>query len=184
MPFRFLSLQLPFQALLRSPLAPPSVQKVAIELSATHRQGVGSSQSRQDLQGISPRSVEEALIKFGNGPKIIKSISSSSFRYVYVGSIEGRVAVRHIEDAKQSKNFSFKCHRDENNCYSVNSINFHPIHQTFATAGSDGAFIIWDKDNKIKLKAMARSNQPIPCSTFNNDGSLYAYAVATLTLDT
>lgn len=27
------------------------------------------------------------------------------------------------------------------------------------------------------LQAMARCSQPIPCSTFNNDGSLFAYAV-------
>lgn len=31
------------------------------------------------------------------------------------------------------------------------------------------------------LQAMARSNQPIPCSTFNSDGSLYAYAVCVWT---
>lgn len=28
-----------------------------------------------------------------------------------VGSVEGRVAVHHVEDALQSKNFTFKCHR-------------------------------------------------------------------------
>ncbi|KAI3956728.1 hypothetical protein MKW92_048379 [Papaver armeniacum] len=44
--------------------------------------------------------------------------------------------------------------------YSVNSINFHPVHRTLATAGSDGVFSFWDKD-----------------SAFNDDGSIYAYAV-------
>lgn len=28
-----------------------------------------------------------------------------------LGSIEGRVAVHHVEDNLQSKNFTFKCHR-------------------------------------------------------------------------
>ncbi|CAH1445128.1 unnamed protein product [Lactuca virosa] len=51
------------------------------------------------------------------------------------------------------------------------------VHQTFATAGSDGAFNFWDKDSKQRLKAMSRCNQAIPCSSFNNDGSIYAYAV-------
>ncbi|CAN1814456.1 Protein RAE1 [Linum perenne] len=51
------------------------------------------------------------------------------------------------------------------------------VHHTFATAGSDGAFNFWDKDSKQRLKAMARCSQPIPCSAFNNDGSVYAYAV-------
>ncbi|XP_034200563.1 protein RAE1-like isoform X2 [Prunus dulcis] len=51
------------------------------------------------------------------------------------------------------------------------------VHHTFTTAGSDGSFNFWDKDSKQRLKAMSRCNQPIPCSTFNNDGSIFAYAV-------
>ncbi|CAA2966107.1 plant poly(A)+ RNA export [Olea europaea subsp. europaea] len=104
----------------------------------------------------------------------------------FVGSIEGRVGVHHIYDAQQSKNFTFKCHREGNDIYSVNSLNFHPIryftlnhiHHTFATFGSDGAFNFWDKDRKKRLKAMSRCSQPIPCSTFNNDGSIFAYSVS------
>ncbi|MBA0774676.1 hypothetical protein Gotri_009872 [Gossypium trilobum] len=94
-----------------------------------------------------------------------------------VGSIEGRVGVHHLDDGQQGKNFTFKCHRDGSEIYSVNSLNFHPIHHTFATAGSDGAFNFWDKDSKQRLKAMSRCSQPIPCSTFNNDGSIFAYSV-------
>ncbi|KAL9262321.1 RAE1-like protein [Drosera capensis] len=94
-----------------------------------------------------------------------------------VGSIEGRVGVHHLDDAQQGKNFTFKCHREGNEIYSVNSLNFHPVHGTFATAGSDGAFNFWDKDSKQRLKAMTRCSQPIPCGTFNSDGSIYAYAV-------
>lgn len=44
-----------------------------------------------------------------------------------VGSIEGRVAVQHVDDSQQPKNFTFKCHRDNNDIYSVNAINFHPV---------------------------------------------------------
>ncbi|RRT46862.1 hypothetical protein BHE74_00030199 [Ensete ventricosum] len=90
-----------------------------------------------------------------------------------VGSIEGRVGVHHLDDAQQSKNFTFKCHRDGIEIYSVNSMNFHPVRfyicfpcfllhyyistmqsvlHTFATAGSDGAFNFWDKDSKQRLK--------------------------------
>ncbi|KAL8061027.1 hypothetical protein ABFX02_02G062200 [Erythranthe guttata] len=94
-----------------------------------------------------------------------------------VGSIEGRVGVHHFDDSLSSKNFTFKCHRDGNDIYSVNSLNFHPVHHTFSTAGSDGAFNFWDKDSKQRLKAMLRCNQPITCSSFNNDGSIYAYSV-------
>uniref|UniRef100_A0A0D9V3B6 Uncharacterized protein n=1 Tax=Leersia perrieri TaxID=77586 RepID=A0A0D9V3B6_9ORYZ len=117
-----------------------------------------------------------------------------------VGSIEGRVGVHHIDDGQQGKNFTFKCHRDGNDIYSVNALNFHPVHHTFATSGSDGGFNFWDKDSKQRLKvADGHQNQgllygpfltghvnvtgafnkcplPITCSTFNQDGSIFAYA--------
>lgn len=32
--------------------------------------------------------------------------------------------------------------------------------------------------SKQRLKAMQRSDQPIPCGGFNRDGSIYAYAVS------
>lgn len=96
-----------------------------------------------------------------------------------VGSIEGRVAVQHIEDNQQTKNFTFKCHRvDANEIYAVNSMAFHPTYHTFVTAGADGTFNFWDKDSKQRLKAMARCNNSISCGAFNNNGSLYAYAVS------
>uniref|UniRef100_A0A7I4BR79 Uncharacterized protein n=1 Tax=Physcomitrium patens TaxID=3218 RepID=A0A7I4BR79_PHYPA len=92
-----------------------------------------------------------------------------------VGSIEGRVAVQHIDEAQQSKNFIL-----------INSIDFHHIcfffhsvYGTFATSGSDGAFNSWDKDSKQRLKSMQQCNQPIPCSTFNHDGTNFAYAIYT-----
>ncbi|KAK9827320.1 hypothetical protein WJX81_004742 [Elliptochloris bilobata] len=95
-----------------------------------------------------------------------------------LGSIEGRVAVHHVEDGLQQKNFTFKCHRDGNDVYAVNSIAFHPQYGTFVTTGSDGAFNFWDKDSKQRLKAMQKCNQSIPCGAFNRDGSIYAYAVS------
>ena len=45
----------------------------------------------------------------------------------------------------QSKNFTFKCHRDGSDIYAVNSICFHPVHGTFVTAGGDGSYNFWDK---------------------------------------
>ncbi|KAL9685384.1 hypothetical protein QQ045_022834 [Rhodiola kirilowii] len=94
-----------------------------------------------------------------------------------VGSLEGRVGVHHLDDAQQNKNFTFKCHRDGNSIYGINSLNFHPVHHTFATAGSDGVVTFWDKDSKQRLKALERCQAPIPCSAFNNDGSIIAYSV-------
>eukprot|EP01087_Luapelamoeba_hula_P005100 TRINITY_DN1518_c0_g1_i1.p1 TRINITY_DN1518_c0_g1~~TRINITY_DN1518_c0_g1_i1.p1 ORF type:complete len:339 (-),score=42.82 TRINITY_DN1518_c0_g1_i1:88-1104(-) len=92
-----------------------------------------------------------------------------------LGSIEGRVAIHHVDDKDNSKNFAFKCHRDNNNIFAVNDISFHP-YGTFATCGSDGTFNFWDKDSKQRLKPFARLPQPIPCGSFNMDGKLFAYA--------
>ncbi|KAL6279802.1 hypothetical protein ACE6H2_016683 [Prunus campanulata] len=77
-----------------------------------------------------------------------------------VGSIEGRVGVQHLDEKQNDKNFTFKCCREGTRIYSVNSLKFHP-----------------DKDSQQRLKEMSRCNQPIPGSTFNNDGSIFAYAV-------
>jgi mRNA export factor len=60
-----------------------------------------------------------------------------------VGSIEGRVAIQYVEEKDSSNNFSFKCHRDNNNVYAVNAISFHPQYGTFSTAGADGTFSFW-----------------------------------------
>lgn len=95
-----------------------------------------------------------------------------------VGSVEGRVAVHHVEDSQVSKNYTFRCHRDGSDVYAVNDISFHPQYGTFVTAGSDGAYNFWDKDSKQRLKAMAKSNAPIPCGAFSRDGTIYAYAVS------
>eukprot|EP00878_Enallax_costatus_P031862 GHUV01034917.1.p2 GENE.GHUV01034917.1~~GHUV01034917.1.p2 ORF type:complete len:168 (+),score=39.29 GHUV01034917.1:334-837(+) len=101
-----------------------------------------------------------------------------------VGSIEGRVAVHHVEDSVgNTKNFTFKCHRDNNDIYAVNDIKFHPVHGTFVTAGGDGTYNFWDKDSKQRLKAMSKAqygNDPAPITSgsFNADGSIYAYAVS------
>jgi mRNA export factor len=114
-----------------------------------------------------------------------------------VGSIEGRVAVHHVEDSVgQTSNFTFKCHRDDSDIYPVNSCAFHPQHGTFVTAGGDGTYNFWDKDSKQRLRAMQRccypaagggggvggqqatEPAPIPCGAFNSDGSIYAYAVS------
>jgi len=110
-----------------------------------------------------------------------------------IGSIEGRVGIHHIEDRDQSKNFAFKCHREDFSAagkigtggskppveiYSVNVFTFHPVHGTFATAGSDGAFNFWDKDSKQRLKQFSRSNAPITAGCFNQDGQMFAYSVS------
>ncbi|XP_078179606.1 protein RAE1-like [Carex rostrata] len=94
-----------------------------------------------------------------------------------VGSIEGRVGVHHLDESKLSKNYTFKCHRDAEKICSVNSINFHPVHHTFVSTGTDGTINFWDKDIKQRLKFLPKCHAPIPCGAFNADGSKLAYTV-------
>lgn len=70
-----------------------------------------------------------------------------------IGSVEGRVAIKHIELNKtpiinnnimtNTKDFAFRCHRsgkDNSEIYPVNCITFNQVHHTFATGGGDGRF--------------------------------------------
>lgn len=77
-----------------------------------------------------------------------------------------------------SKNFTFKCHRDDaKNVYAVNDINFHPIYGTFSTCGSDGTVSYWDKDTRLRLKSFPKTNGQITSTAFNRNGNIFAYAV-------
>lgn len=104
-----------------------------------------------------------------------------------LGSVEGRVAIQYVNAQQTTNNFAFKCHRDKtrNLIYSVNSINFHPVHGTFATTGSDGIYHFWDKDSKQRLHMSKRCTYggtpdtpaAITASGFNHNGAMFAYAI-------
>lgn len=96
-----------------------------------------------------------------------------------IGSIEGRVGIQYVEEKDSTRSFSFKCHRDDQkNVFSVNAISFHPTYGTFSTAGSDGTVSFWDKDSKQRLKPFPNAQGTIPCTTFNRNGTIFAYAVS------
>ena len=90
----------------------------------------------------------------------------------------GRVAVQHVNKQDESKNFAFKCHRENNDIYAVNCIAFHPTFGTFATTGSDGTFNFWDKEARQRLKQFNKACSPIPVGAFNREGNIFAYAVS------
>eukprot|EP00128_Syssomonas_multiformis_P004671 Colp12_sorted_trinity150504_noHs@24372 len=93
-----------------------------------------------------------------------------------LGSIEGRVAIQYVDDAKSKDNFTFKCHRSDSKVYAVNAISVHPKYFTFSTSGSDGAFNFWDKENKQRIKQFHPCNQSISATCFNATGEIFAYA--------
>ena len=80
-----------------------------------------------------------------------------------VGSIEGRCGIKNYDISKQDLNknedFCFKCHRNEQkgqpkaDVFSLNGITFNEAYNTFATIGSDGVMVMWNKDTKSKYKS-------------------------------
>ncbi|KAL7320544.1 RNA export factor gle2 [Mucor circinelloides] len=126
-----------------------------------------------------------------NNPTVIFKQSTSPLRWqtrvvkcypdskgYAVGSIEGRAGFQYLETKDASKNFTFKCHRDNaKNVYAVNDINFHPIYGTFSTCGADGTVSYWDKDTRLRLKSFSKTHGQITSTAFNKDGSIFAYGV-------
>lgn len=96
-----------------------------------------------------------------------------------VGSLEGRVAVQHVEEADKSYNFTFKCHRDSSDVYQVNDIQFNPVRtSSFATVGSDGVCTFWDKDHKQRLRGLNKMYTSISCCAYSPDGNIFSYAAS------
>ena len=116
------------------------------------------------------------------------------------GSIEGKVAIKNIEDLnnppsinnetgttmgqdeKGITDFAFRCHRSTNNTptlvYSINDIAFNPVYGTFCTVGSDGNYCIWDKCNKTRLfeRNDSSNKTPLTACDYNSNGNLLAFA--------
>lgn len=106
-----------------------------------------------------------------------------------IGSIEGRCGIVNIDLARPSfmydtkphdKDFCFKCHRKETNndgdVYTVNSISFNVQYNTFGTTGSDGTYIIWNKDTKSKYKSSKNTPLPVTAGCFSDDASVWIFA--------
>jgi mRNA export factor len=109
-----------------------------------------------------------------------------------IGSIEGRVAIKHIDLNKAPEinqetkttthkdDFAFRCHRTgegQSEVYAVNDIAFNPVYGTFCTSGGDGSWIIWDKDSRSRLRAGFHQNRaPITAIDYSGNGDLLAYA--------
>mmetsp|Transcript_18627 Transcript_18627/g.46109 ORF Transcript_18627/g.46109 Transcript_18627/m.46109 type:complete len:350 (-) Transcript_18627:46-1095(-) len=93
-----------------------------------------------------------------------------------IGGVEGRVGIQYVQKVGNKDHFAFKCHRKDNNAFSVNAIAFQNQYGTFATCGADGVVNFWDKDNKQRLKGFNPIQRSIPCAAFNAQGNLFAYA--------
>lgn len=86
-------------------------------------------------------------------------------------------------DKGKKDDFCFKCHRTEDKdkkqgeCYSVNAFAFNQKYNTFATFGSDGTYVTWNKDNKSKYKVSKKHPSPMTAGDFSWNGDYLAYAI-------
>lgn len=75
--------------------------------------------------------------------------------------------------------FCFKAHRNETetpgNVYTVNKIGFNKVHNTFCTVGSDGTYVIWNKDTKSRYRLSKESPMPLMHVCFSDDASTLAF---------
>ncbi|EDO05712.1 WD domain G-beta repeat family protein [Babesia bovis T2Bo] len=102
--------------------------------------------------------------------------------FIY-SSIGGRAVVKHFVEVNRDSTFTFKCHRQElqnkgGQIYSVNAIDFHNNHGTFVTGGGDGNFVIWDKDNRSRLKQFNNVDAPVVDVKLHSDTTILAYATS------
>ncbi|GJE85362.1 WD40 repeat-like protein [Phanerochaete sordida] len=99
-------------------------------------------------------------------------------------SVEGRIAVEYFDPSPevQEKKYAFKCHRqtieDVDHVWPVNSLAFHPVYNTFASAGSDGTVSIWDHKLKKRLRQYPKYHSAVPSIAFNCDGTKLAVGVS------
>ncbi|KAF9257717.1 WD40 repeat-like protein [Marasmius fiardii PR-910] len=98
-------------------------------------------------------------------------------------SVEGRIAVEYFDPSpeSQSKKYAFKCHRltsedGVDHVWPVNSLAFHPVYNTFASAGSDGTVSVWDHKIKKRLRQYPKYNNPVSSVAFSKDGGKLAVA--------
>ena len=112
-----------------------------------------------------------------------------------MGSIEGRIALEYYNELPQkmaaqqqklstakppgAKSFVFKFHRDGQDVYAVNSIDFNNKN-TFVTAGSDGVFAVWDKEarQRLSLFELHKKRCPITCAKFSPMGNMLFYSLS------
>nr|CAB3473689.1 unnamed protein product [Digitaria exilis] len=99
---------------------------------------------------------------------------SLCYPLMVVGTADRNIVVFNLQNPQERAVIINYFVQSKYNCPGMHSFQ---VHGTFATTGSDGGFNFWDKDSKQRLKAFSKCPAPITCSTFNQDGSIFAYAV-------
>lgn len=150
-----------------------------IEASKAHNKDIKPMQRRESSLKFMTRTVQCTLT---DDPNLHGYVSTS---------IEGRVAVEFFDPSvpSQARKYAFKCHRqksktaqgdDEDVVYPVNSIEFHPQHKTFASAGGDGVISMWDLKAKKRVKQYPSIGTEIQAMAFSPDAKMLAIGTGSL----
>lgn len=93
-------------------------------------------------------------------------------------SIEGRLAVDYFNPSPevQANKYAFKSHRQDDTIYPINALAFNPIHNTFATGGSDKTVNLWDPNAKKRIKSYSKFKNSVQSIAFSDDGDQMAVA--------
>ncbi|KAF8517022.1 WD40 repeat-like protein, partial [Hysterangium stoloniferum] len=135
---------------------------------------------RKLQNGSEPKQRRESSMKY-----MTRALACMSDGQGYAtASVEGRIAVEYFDPSPeaQNKKYAFKCHRQtvngEDQVWPVNALAFHPIHNTFASAGGDGTVSIWDHTAKKRLRQYPKYSLSVQDIAFNVDGSRLAVGVS------
>ena len=58
----------------------------------------------------------------------------------------------------------------------MNNISFNKQYNTFCTVGSDGTYIIWNKDTKARYKMSKPTGMPMNVCAFSEDAGILIFA--------
>ncbi|KAI6097250.1 WD40 repeat-like protein [Pisolithus sp. B1] len=111
-------------------------------------------------------------------------MSDGKGNFYAIGSVEGRIGEEYFDPSSevQDQKYAFKCHRqtieDVDHAWPVDSLAFHAVHNTFASAGSDETVSIWDRKLKKRLHQYPKYSGPIASVAFSCDGSRLAVVVS------
>ncbi|GMK54973.1 hypothetical protein CspeluHIS016_0200290 [Cutaneotrichosporon spelunceum] len=100
------------------------------------------------------------------------------------GSIEGRIAVEYFDPdpSAQAAKYAFRAHRANvdgvDQVYPINALAYHPVHNTFASGGSDGILSIWDHSAKKRMRLYPKYPSAISALSFAPDGTRLAIGVS------
>jgi len=121
----------------------------------------------------------ESLLKYQ-----IRALKIGVNPHLYAsGSVEGRVGIEYLDPQEnEEKHYAFKCHRVKTDggedIHPVNCIDFHPVHGTFATGGSDGGVCVWDAYAKKRLWRLSPLDTSVSSLSFSADGTMLAIGVS------